>query len=69
MNDLVDFSAVNMAIGKMVQQVVEGEDAQLFFQQVGTLRPDAFQVLDGMCQYVFDYGYLKKFPTKIRDEV
>jgi hypothetical protein len=36
-----------MAVGKMLQQVLEYKNAQLFFQQVGPLRPYAFQVFDG----------------------
>jgi hypothetical protein len=38
-----------MAVRKMVQQVAEREDAQLFFEQVGLLRSDTFEVFDGRC--------------------
>ena len=37
-----------MPVRKVVQQVVERKNAQLFFQQVGTLRAYAFQVLNGV---------------------
>lgn len=64
----MNFCAINMAIGKMMQQIVERKNAQFFFQQIGSLRPNAFQVLNGMRQYVFSYGDLKKFTAKIMDE-
>jgi hypothetical protein len=44
----VNLSAVEVAVRKMMQQIVEGKKAYLFFQQVGTLRAYAFQVLDGV---------------------
>jgi hypothetical protein len=44
----VYFGTVEVAIRKMMQQIVEGKKAYLFFEQVGTLRAYAFQVLDGV---------------------
>jgi hypothetical protein len=31
-----------MPVGKMVQQIIEREYAQLFFQKIATLRPHTF---------------------------
>ena len=41
-------ASINMPVGKMFEQVFEGEDVQLFFEQVGPLRTHPFQVLDGI---------------------
>jgi hypothetical protein len=64
-DDLVHLGAVDMTVRKMVQQIVERKKAQLFFQQIGPLRPYSFEVFDGVRQYVFDYGYLKMFSAKV----
>jgi hypothetical protein len=45
--DEIDLCPVDMAIGIMFEQVAEGENIEFLFQQVGLLRTNAFEVLDG----------------------
>jgi hypothetical protein len=35
-----------MPVGKMFEQVFKRKNVQLFFEQIGPLRPYTFQVLD-----------------------
>lgn len=45
---LVHLRFVDVTVRKMLQQVLECKNAQLFFKQVGPLRSYAFQVFDGI---------------------
>jgi hypothetical protein len=44
----VELRFIYMAKGEMIEQVTKSEDAQLFFQQVGSLRANTFQVFNGI---------------------
>jgi hypothetical protein len=44
----VHFGFIDMAVGNKFEQVFKGVDIQLFFEQIGPLRPYALQVLNGI---------------------
>jgi hypothetical protein len=49
--DEIDLCFIDMAVGKMLQQVSPGKDVEFFFKQVAALRADAFEVFDGVGEY------------------
>jgi hypothetical protein len=49
--DQVDFGPIDMPIGKMFQEIPEGKYAKLLLQQLGSDRPNPFEVFDGIGQY------------------
>ena len=44
--DVIETATVDVLIGKIVEKIAEGGDAQLLTQQLGTLRADAGEKLD-----------------------
>jgi hypothetical protein len=42
--DRVNFRFINMPVRKMIEQIIKRKNVQLFFQQIGSLGTDSFQV-------------------------
>jgi hypothetical protein len=63
--DEIDFGFIDMAVGKMFQQVFPGEDGKFFFQEIAALRADALYVFDGVGQYGKGVADIKIFETNL----
>ena len=60
----MDFGSVDMPEREMMKKVVESEDCELFLQKFSPLRPYAFQVFNGIRQYVGGCGNNDKIKVR-----